>query len=102
MRRDEPTYDLRHIQALAERGPPWVRITLAAHGNGALLRFDDEDIVRTVSALQRSDFYKSMEAERRPGLWQDVYHASRRGIRLYIKLQVGFDGCAVVVQFKER
>lgn len=102
MRRERPTYDLGHIQALVARGAPWRVTTLEAHANAALLGFDDGDIVDTVLELRPRDFYKSMESERHPGLWQDVYRASRRGIRLYVKLQLGFDGCAVVIQFKRR
>jgi hypothetical protein len=102
MRRKRPTYDLAHIQALVARGAAWRLITLEAHANAALLGLDDGDIVDTVMKLRPPDFYKSMEAERRPGLWQDVYRASSRGIRLYVKLQVGFDERAVVIQFKRR
>ena len=47
-------------------------------------------------------FYKSMEADKCPGLWQDVYHLSYKGTWLYIKLQKLPDGRAVVVQFKQR
>jgi motility quorum-sensing regulator/GCU-specific mRNA interferase toxin len=60
------------------------------------------DIVDVVLALSPANFYKTMEAERYPGLWQDVYHTSFHGVNLYIKLQIGRDGIAVVVQFKGR
>ena len=76
--------------------------TVQGPPNAALLGFDEGDIVETVLELRPPDFYKSMEAERRPGLWQDVYRASRRGFRLYVKLQLGFDGYAVVIQFERR
>jgi hypothetical protein len=102
MRRGKPTYDLKYVQALVARGTPWRFITVAARSNGALRWFDEQEIVDAVLELRADEFYKSMEAERRPGLWQDVYHTVRRGIRLYVKLQVGFDGRAVIVQFKER
>jgi hypothetical protein len=43
-----------------------------------------------------------MEAEKCPGLWQDVYHSEFYGVELYIKLQISSAGTAVVVQFKRR
>jgi hypothetical protein len=102
VRRERPEYDLGEIQALIARGAPWRRITLRAHANGARLGFDEGDMVDTVLELRPPHFYKSMEAERCPGLWQDVYHTTHLGIRLYVKLQLGFDGCAVIIQFKRR
>jgi hypothetical protein len=102
MRRGQPTYDLVDLQALVARGTPWRLITLEAHANAARLGFDEADLVEAVVGLGARDFYKSMEAEKRPGLWQDVYHGWHRGIPLYIKLQLSSDRCAVVIQFKER
>ena len=49
-----------------------------------------------------ASFYKSMESEACPGLWQDVYHLVYRRTWLYIKLQMGADGRAVVVQYKQK
>jgi hypothetical protein len=43
-----------------------------------------------------------MEAERLPGLWQDVYHLRYGSVDLYIKLQISARGRGVVVQFKKR
>jgi hypothetical protein len=39
-------------------------------------------------------------AEKKPGLWQDVYHPVYRGVELYVKLQV--TGAAVVISFKRK
>lgn len=63
---------------------------------------DRGDIVDAVLVLAPVHFYKSMESERCPGLWQDVYHLPYRGRWIYLKLQILPDGRAAVVQFKRR
>jgi hypothetical protein len=63
---------------------------------------DRNGIIAVVLSLEPQDFYKTMESEQRPGLWQDVYH-KRYGVNdLYIKLQIDADGRAVIIQFKRR
>jgi motility quorum-sensing regulator / GCU-specific mRNA interferase toxin len=52
-------------------------------------------------ALTAADFYKSMESEAVPGLWQDVYRPVFEGLALYVKLQIWADGLVVVISFKE-
>jgi hypothetical protein len=67
----------------------------------ALMNFLDEDIIDCVVAyLGDSHFYKTMPAQRVPGLMQDVYKIRYEGERVYLKLQVGKSGHAVVVAFK--
>lgn len=64
------------------------------------LGLDDEDIYDCiVNQLRETHFYKTMEAEKKKGLMQDVYYIRYRGVRLYVKLQVNVQ--AVVVSFKE-
>jgi motility quorum-sensing regulator / GCU-specific mRNA interferase toxin len=102
MRSATPTYDLRRVQQLVGQGPISSRITRAARRGATELLLDEFAIVEAVLALTPTDFYKSMEAEKCPGLWQDVYHLQFRGLHLYIKLQIAVEGLAVVVQFKEK
>lgn len=102
MGRGQPTYDLQELQRLIGQGPLSSRFTGTAKRGADLLGLGDDDIVDAVLGLTSADFYKSMESEQLPGLWQDVYHAEYRGLRLYIKLQMGVDGRAIVVQFKAR
>ena len=52
------------------------------------LGFDESDIVECVGALSSAHFYKTMEAEKRRGFWQDVYRTEYGGIPLYVKLQL--------------
>jgi motility quorum-sensing regulator/GCU-specific mRNA interferase toxin len=100
--RGKPTYDLQQLQQLVGQGQVSRLITQAAMDGGAPLNCGTEEIVEAVLALTAGDFYKTMQSDRSPGLWQDVYHLEYRGVQLYVKLQVGFDGRAHVVQFKQK
>jgi motility quorum-sensing regulator/GCU-specific mRNA interferase toxin len=102
MGREEPTYDLLELQRLIGQGPISSSITNAAEEGASELGWSRSDIVEAVLELTSQHFYKSMESERLPGLWQDVYHLRYRGIWLYIKLQLALTGRAFVVQFKKR
>ncbi|HEX2210289.1 MAG TPA: type II toxin-antitoxin system MqsR family toxin [Longimicrobium sp.] len=102
MGRGQPAYDLEQLQRLIGQGPMSFAITRTAEEGAAKLNWDRSDIVEAVLELTAQHFYKSMESERMPGLWQDVYHLECRGIWLYIKLQLGTHGRAIVVQFKQR
>lgn len=99
-----PTYDLATIKALVSTGQ--CVITGQAVNGAGELGFDRSDIVSCVLALTAVDFYKTMPAEKRPGLWQDVYRPVHCGIALYVKLQLAprSDGrsLSVVVQFKRK
>jgi hypothetical protein len=102
MERGQPTYDLHELQRLIGQGPISSAITKVAEQGARDFGWGREDIVEAVLELTTQHFYKSMESERMPGLWQDVYHLEFRSRWVYIKLQLGFDGRAGVVQFKER
>ncbi len=66
-----------------------------------------EEIFAEVAGLKPADFYKSMESEKRPGLWQDVYTPTIEcprfpgGIEVYCKVQL-VDGGLTVISFKTR
>lgn len=98
----KPTYDLQHLQQLVGQGELSRAITEVARAGSTSLGLEVPDIITAVLELRASDFYKTMEAERCPGLRQDVYHLRFRNIDLYIKLQLSPDRRAVVVQFKRR
>jgi len=100
---NRPTYDLELVQQLVGQGPLSRLITSAARRGARECGFTATGIiVDAVLALSPANFYKTMEAERCPGLWQDVYHSAFHGVELYIKLQISTEGIGVVVQFKER
>ncbi|WP_420126014.1 type II toxin-antitoxin system MqsR family toxin [Longimicrobium sp.] len=102
MGRGEPKYDLHELQRLIGQGPVSSTVTLTAEAGATELSFALEAITEAVLELSPRHFYKSMESEMVPGLWQDVYHMEFRGKWLYIKLQLGPDGRAVVIQFKRK
>lgn len=96
-----PTYDLARVAALVATKRH--RITGLEVKEAGELGFDESDIVECVGALSSAHFYKTMEAEKRPGFWQDVYRTEHGGIPLYMKIQ--FEGTnpndlLVVIQFK--
>jgi hypothetical protein len=97
-----PTYDLELVQQLVGQGALTSSITVVAAAGASELEWHPEHIVEAVLLLSPGEFYKTMESERVPGLWQDVYHLQYRGVHLYIKVQIGHDGRAYVVQFKRK
>lgn len=98
----KPTYDLEHLQQLVAQGDVFRSVTEAAQQGAGLLGWGVPEVVAAVLELKAGDFYKTMEAERCPGLWQDVYRLAFRGIDVYVKLQLARNGRAVVVQFKRK
>lgn len=100
--RGTPTYDLQHLQQLVGQGPLTRTITTVATEGASAAGFFIEHMVEAVLLLRPSDFYKTMESERVPGSWQDVYHLEYGGTQLYIKLQLGLDGRAFLIQFKQK
>lgn len=100
MGRGRPTYDLQELQRLVGQGAISSLITRTAADNAIDIGLEEHNVVDAVLLLGPEHFYKSMEAEKCPGLWQDVYHLDYRGKWLYIKLQLLPDGRAGVVQFK--
>jgi hypothetical protein len=98
----KPTYDLEQLQQLVGQGELTRSITESALNGGAPLGFGVEEIVEAVLLLEERHFYKTMESTQIPGLWQDVYHLQHQGEQLYIKLQMGLNGRAYVVQFKRK
>lgn len=96
------TYQLGDVRALIAKSRSIV--TEQATLDALALGFDDEDIEHVVCVeLETSHFYKTMESEQRPGLWQDVYKLRYRGMPLYVKLQIRATrngSVAVVISFK--
>lgn len=93
-----PTYDLSEIQTKVRAGLYW--ITSSARQGAAAAGLAETDVVSCVLSLRAADFYKSMEAEAAPGLWQDVYRPLYGGTALYVKLQIARSGDTVVISFK--
>lgn len=98
----KPTYELSTIQELLDNPRTQIITDLAYCAAVSLGYAGKEEIVEVVKRITFNDFYKTMEAEKRPGLWQDVYRINDRGILLYVKLQLSADGKGVVIQFKRK
>lgn len=97
-----PTYDLEEVQRLVGQGSISRFISDAAREGAGSLDLGESLIVEAILMLSPSNFYKTMESERMPGLWQDVYHLTYREKDLYIKVQIDAHGRAVVISFKKR
>lgn len=103
MSESNPSYDLAEVQALVRAGA-WKATLVALNGAGEL-GLDRFDIEACVLALTGSDFYKTMPAERAPGLFQDVYRPWYLGHTLYVKVQMTCHGAnrnTVVISFKRK
>ena len=98
MPRDTPTYPLEQIQAAVRQGR--YLITRRAADDAAALQFDEDDIKQCVLALRDVDFCKTMASRQVEGLWQDVYRCRYCGRPIYVKVQIGGDGRAIVIAFK--
>ena len=98
-----PKYDLDKIKKLLCDSCKYY-VTMEAHRGAAEMGYtDDEAIIDVVENIEQDDFYKSMLAEKVPGLWQDVYRVTDNDKKVYIKLQISKDGKKVViVQFKKK
>jgi len=95
----EATYALDWIKQLFVR-KRWI-VTTSAENSALNIGLDDEDIFDcVVNNLNETHFYKTMPAEKKTGLMQDVYRITYKNQRIYLKLQVANDW-AVVISFKE-
>jgi hypothetical protein len=96
---EEPTYPLDRIKQLFQQDR-WI-VTTTALNSALELGLDDEDIFDCiVNHLSETHFCKTMPAEKKPGLMQDVYRVTYEKQGIYLKLQVANDW-AVVISFKE-
>lgn len=94
-----PYYDLELIKGLISEGS--YRVTVQARQDALSIGFDAAAVRDCILALNETHFYKAMPAEKVPGLWQDVYKVRYAGVFVYLKLQIGFTGRAVIISFKE-
>ncbi len=96
-------YDLDEIKNLLD-DPNKRLITRSSRLAAVSLGYaGDNDMVKRVKMLKKSEIYKTMESNRNPGLWQDVYiTGDSSNITLYIKLQKSCDGKGVIISFKEK
>lgn len=92
------TYSLEEIKQLVAGGHRY--ITRSSLDGAYDLGFDDQDIVECIcDYLEVTHFYKTMPADKRPGLMQDVYRITYEGQPLYMKFQI-VNGSVTVISFK--
>lgn len=95
------TYDLSLIKDLL-KSPKTRIITGEANRNASSLGYlNPEDIINRALEVEPTDIYKTMPAQKFPGIMQDVYRSITQKDRLYIKFQLSKDKKAVLIQFKE-
>ena len=95
-----PHYNLEKIKKLIENKK--YIITKIAQDN-ARIDFDlgIKDIIKYITALDNTCFYKSMTSIYDNKIWQDVYHLNINKDTAYIKLQIVSEN-SVIIQFKRK
>jgi motility quorum-sensing regulator/GCU-specific mRNA interferase toxin len=77
-----------------------LRMTVTARHDALRVGITLRVAVSVIQSLQHRNFYKSMTTHQASDVWQDVYHGSWRGKRLYIKFQSDAAGY-FTISFKE-
>ena len=97
----KPTYDLEAFKTVFDSVEK-LTITGKALRSAAALGFGRIEIVRTIQAMQRKHFYKSMTSYGNNQLWQDVYHVPSPVGVLYIKFTADAITEFLLLSFKEK
>ena len=98
MEKRKPTYDLEAFKAASPR----MRVTVVAARTAAALGFGQAEIVTTIQAMRRSQFYKSMTSHTDHRIWQDVYHVPSPAGVLYVKFTADAVAEFLLLSFKEK
>lgn len=108
-KKTRPTYDLQKVSELALTTGR--RLLTEEARTTALSDFGltRGQVFAIVAELKPADFYKTMESEQFPGLWQDVYRPViacpkyPSGVDVYCKVQLRNNELTIVViSFKKR
>ena len=67
-----------------------------------VIGFSETEMVETVLSLDDLNFYKTMPSNNNETIWLDVYHITKKGIQLYVKLQESPINKGVIISFKEK
>ncbi|ART52206.1 mRNA interferase MqsR [Acidovorax carolinensis] len=97
MEKSTPHCKLTVVKALLQDGK--FRVTRSARTGAEAMGIDFQGMLTVISALQASDFYKSMTTHADHTIWQDVYRTSSPLGDVYLKLTVVDD--LLIVSFKE-
>ena len=97
MEKSAPHCKLTVVKSLLQAGN--FRVTRSARTGAEAMGIDFQGMLAVISALQASDFYKSMTTHADHTIWQDVYRAETANGEVYLKLTVIDD--VLIVSFKE-
>ena len=97
MEKSAPHCKLTVVKSLLQAGN--FRVTRSARTGAEAMGIDFQGMLAVISALQASDFYKSMTTHADHTVWQDVYRPSTQAGDVYLKLTVIDD--VLIVSFKE-
>ena len=97
MEKSAPHCKLTVVKSLLQAGN--FRVTRSARTGAEAMGIDFQGMLAVISALQASDFDKSMTTHADHTIWQDVYRTSSPLGEVYLKLTVVDD--LLVVSFKE-
>ena len=97
MEKSAPHCKLTVVKSLLQAGN--FRVTRSARTGAEAMGIDFQGMLAVISALQASDFYKSMTTHADHRIWQDVYRAETANGEVYLKLTVIDD--VLIVSFKE-
>lgn len=95
-------YNLNELKDLLKKPETRIITQLSRREAVSLGYASDSDMANRIQNLRDDEIYKTMESEKCPGLWQDVYRTSDGSVEIYIKLQKSFDGKGVIIQFKRK
>ena len=97
MEKSTPHCKLTVVKSLLQAGN--FRVPRSARTGAEAMGIAFQGMLAVISALQASDFYKSMTTHADHTIWQDVYRTSSPLGEVYLKLTVVDD--LLVVSFKE-
>jgi motility quorum-sensing regulator/GCU-specific mRNA interferase toxin len=99
--RNRPTYDLSAIKsALSDAAT--LNVTGTALRDAAALGYGSKEIVDVVQSIELAHFHKTMDSDKRPGFFQDVYRVPDGDIELYVKFTADSVTEFKLLSFKER
>lgn len=93
---DVPAHDLSQFKSAR------LRISGAAEDGAAAMDMTRTDIYEALAQLAPAHFFKSMAAEKNPGMRMDVYHLPYRGRTIYVKFVRDPNGTFALTSFKEK
>ena len=98
MEKSAPHCKLTVVKSLLQAGN--FRVTRSARTGAEAMGIDFQGMLAVISALQASDFYKSMTTYSDHTIWQDVYRPRLVTGQVYLKITVIHD--VLIVSFKEK